>query len=273
MPFPLAALTLVLGLMTGVWVASLVKRDAGIIDVFWGLGFVAVAWLALGVTPRATPRAWLVVALVTLWGLRLSLHIAWRNRGQGEDYRYAAMRARNPRSFSWRSLVTVFWLQGVLLWAIAAPLVRAVRAAEPRALTWLDGMGIALFAVGFVFEAGGDWQLARFKARAENRGKLLTSGLWRYTRHPNYFGDAVIWWGFACFAAATPGSLWTLYSPVLMTVLLLKVSGVTLLERRLTEVKPGYGDYVARTNAFLPWWPRRSSLGGESRSAWRERSS
>lgn len=266
----LLALSGVAALMTVAWVASVVARNAGIIDVFWGLGFVGVAWLAIGMTDAPAPRAWIVAGLVTLWGLRLSLHILWRNWGRGEDYRYRAMRERNPRTFPWRSLVTVFWLQAVLLWAIAMPVIAAVRAAGPEALTWLDALGLGLFVVGFVFEAGGDWQLATFKARAENRGRLLTSGLWRYTRHPNYFGDAVIWWGVFCFAAATPGSWWTVSSPVLMTVLLLKVSGVALLERRLTEVKPGYADYVARTNAFLPWWPRGATRGGASGSAPRE---
>ncbi|MDH5198287.1 MAG: DUF1295 domain-containing protein [Gemmatimonadota bacterium] len=252
----LASLGAVLALMTLVWCGSLVLRNASIIDVAWGLGFVGITWLHVGHGAAPTSRTWIVAALVTVWGLRLSCYILWRNWGTGEDYRYGAMRERNPRSFPWRSLVTVFWLQGVLLWAISLPLSRAVRSPEPSSLTWLDGLGVVLFAIGFAFEAGGDWQLARFKANPENRGKLLDRGLWRYTRHPNYFGDAVIWWSFFCFAAATPQSLWTIYSPVLMTVLLMKVSGVALLERRLAEVKPGYRDYVARTNAFFPWWPR-----------------
>lgn len=253
----LLALGVSLALMTVVWTGSILARNASIIDGVWGLGFVGLTWLALGVTVAPTARAWVVAALVTLWGLRLSLHILWRNRGRGEDYRYRAMRERNPRSFPWRSLVTVFWLQGALLWAISLPLLVAVRGPAPRSLTWLDAIGAALFVVGFVFEAGGDWQLARFKARPENRWKLLDRGLWRYTRHPNYFGDAVVWWSFFCFAAAT-GSLWVIYSPMLMTGLLLQVSGVALLERRLTAVKPGYREYVRRTSAFVPWWP-----GGE----------
>jgi len=253
----LVALIGVVALMTGVWVVSVVVRNAGIVDVFWGLGFVGVGWLAIGVTDAPPPRAWMVVGLVTLWGLRLSLYILRRNWGQGEDYRYRAMRERHPRAFPWRSLVTVFWLQAALLWAIAMPVLAAVRGAAPRTLSWLDGLGLGLFVVGFVFEAGGDWQLARFKARPGNRGKLLDRGLWRYTRHPNYFGDAVTWWGFFAFAAAV-GAWWTVVSPALMTLLLMRVSGVALLERRLADVKPGYRDYVARTNAFFPWWPRRA---------------
>lgn len=253
----LLALGAILALLTVVWIVSVMAKNASIIDVAWGLGFVGITWLYVGLGTAPTPRTWIVATLVTLWGLRLSLYILWRNWGMGEDYRYRAMRERNPRTFPWRSLFTVFWLQALLLWAISLPLFLAVRSPAPPSLTWLDILGIMLFVVGFVFEAGGDWQLARFKARAENRGKLLDRGLWRYTRHPNYFGDAVVWWSFFCFAAATPQSLWTIYSPVLMTVLLMKVSGVALLERRLVEAKPGYRDYVARTNAFLPWRPRQ----------------
>jgi steroid 5-alpha reductase family enzyme len=253
----LVALGAVLAMMSMVWVGSLVTRNAGIIDVFWGLGFVGLAWLYLWLTDASTARAYLVVTLVSLWGLRLALYILWRNWGHEEDYRYRAMRERNPTSFPWRSLITVFWLQAVLLWGISLPLFQAARSATPPSLRWLDVLGVALFIIGFVFEAGGDWQLARFKADPANRGAMLDRGLWRYTRHPNYFGDAMIWWGFFCFAAATPGSLWTIYSPILMTVLLMKVSGVALLEQRLTSVKPGYHDYVSRTNAFLPWLPRR----------------
>lgn len=244
-------------MMTLVWVLSLVRRDAGIIDVFWGLGFVLVTWLYFSMSDGATARRYLVLGAVTLWGVRLSLYILVRNWGKAEDYRYRAMRERNSRTFPWRSLFTVFWLQATLLWAISMPLLQAQRGVEPAGLTWVDGLGALLFAVGFAFEAGGDWQLARFKRDPANAGRVFDRGFWRYTRHPNYFGDAVVWWGFFLFAAATPGSLWTVYSPALMTVLLMRVSGVTLLEKRLAEVKPGYRDYVERTNAFFPWFPSR----------------
>jgi len=244
--------------MTLAWVVSLIKRDASIIDVFWGLGFVLLCWLylLLGAGPPTT-RRYLLAALVTLWGVRLSLYILWRNWGQTEDYRYREMRARNPETFAWRSLVTVFWLQAALLWAISMPLLQVQRSAIPENLTWLDYVALVLFVIGFLFEAGGDWQLARFKRDPGNAGKVLDRGFWRYTRHPNYFGDAVIWWAFFLFAAVTPRSLWTVYSPILMTFFLMRVSGVALLEKRLQEVKPAYRDYVARTNAFLPWFPKR----------------
>lgn len=255
----LTALVVALGMMTVVWALSLIMRDASIIDVFWGLGFAVLGWLYYVLGESSTQRSLIVPALVTLWGGRLSLYILWRNWGKGEDYRYREMRQRNPKTFPWRSLFTVFWLQAILLWAISVPLLQIQRGSLPAGLTWLDLVAMLLFLIGFVFEAGGDWQMARFKSDPGNAGKVLDRGFWRYTRHPNYFGDAMVWWGFFFFALATPGSLWTIFSPLLMTVLLMRVSGVTLLEKRLKEVKPGYQDYVRSTNAFFPWFPRRSS--------------
>lgn len=254
----LTGLGIALGMMTLVWVVSLFKRDASIIDIFWGLGFVLLTWYyVVSVVGEPTARAYLLAALVTLWGGRLSLYILWRNWGEGEDYRYQEMRARNSRTFPWRSLLTVFWLQAALLWAISVPLLRGVIATSPEALTWLDYFGALVFALGFAFEAVGDWQLARFKREPRNKGMVLDRGLWRFTRHPNYFGDSVVWWGLFLIAAATPGSLWTIYSPVVMTLLLMRVSGVSLLEQRLREAKPAYRDYVERTSAFFPWFSKR----------------
>ena len=254
-PVPVAALLAALVMMTLVWAGSLVKRDASIVDVFWGLGFALVGWIYFLAAEERTLRGTLVLGLVTLWALRLSLYIFWRNRGQGEDYRYREMRERRPETFAAWSLFFVFWLQALLLWAISMPLYQAQHP-RPASLAALDILGIALFVVGFAFEAGGDWQLARFKADPSNKGKVMDRGFWRYTRHPNYFGDAVVWWGFFCFAAATPGGWWTVYSPVLMTLLLMRVSGVALLEKRLKETKPTYRRYAERTNAFFPWLPR-----------------
>ncbi len=251
------ALAAVLVMMTLVWAASLVERDASIIDVFWGLGFVVAAWIYFYTSEAVTLRKYLLVGLVTLWGLRLSFYILWRNWGKGEDPRYRAMREKDPKRFPWLSLFTVFWLQAVLLWIIAMPLLQALRGPRPVGLTWPDLFGTLLFLIGFVFEAGGDWQLARFKRDPANKGKVLDRGFWRYTRHPNYFGDALVWWGFFLFAAAAPGALWTVYSPVLMTFLLVRVSGVALLEKSLKEAKPEYRDYVERTSAFFPWFPKR----------------
>lgn len=253
----ISALATVLALMLLLWVRSLLRRDASVVDPFWGTGFIVVAWIYVATVGAGTPRSLLVPALVTLWGLRLSLYLLWRKRGQGEDYRYAAMRAHWGRRFPWVSLLTVFLFQGALLWALSVPLLLAIRASEPAGWSLLDLTGLLLFAVGLLFESVGDLQLARFRTDPANRGSALRSGLWRYTRHPNYFGDALVWWGYFCFALATPGSWWSLYSPLLMTLLLMRVSGVALLERRLREVKAGYGDYVRSTNAFFPWLPRR----------------
>ena len=253
----LIGLATVLTALTVVWTISVRLRDASIADICWGLGFVLLAWLYCFLSPAAlTPRSWLVAALITLWGARLSRHIFRRNHGEGEDPRYRAMRASHGRAFWWRSLFTVFWLQGAILWFVALPLLIAVRATQPAALTAVDGLGILLFSVGFAFEVVGDYQLARFRAESSNRGTVLDHGLWRYTRHPNYFGDATMWWGMYAMAAATPHGWLTVLSPSLMTWLLMRVSGVTLLENGLKASKPGYREYIARTPAFSPWFPR-----------------
>jgi steroid 5-alpha reductase family enzyme len=255
----LIGLATMLAALTLVWGLSVKLQDASIADVGWGLGFVVLAWLYCFLSPTLTPRSWLAAALVTLWGARLSLHIFRRNHGRGEDPRYQAMRALQGPAFWWRSLFTVFWLQGALLWFVALPLLAAVRARQPGALTAIDGVGVLLFAVGYGFEVVGDRQLRRFKADPSNRGQVLDRGLWRYTRHPNYFGDATLWWGLYVIAAATAGGWLTVLSPALMTFLLMRVSGVTLLERSLAASKPGYSAYIARTPAFFPWFPRRDA--------------
>ena len=244
------------GLMTVVWLISLPKRDASVIDIFWGPSFALLAWLYWAAGPGGGGRRLLVPILVTIWAARLAIYILWRARGGGEDYRYAAMREKYGRWFAPLSLVIVFWLQAFLAWLIGMPLLQVQRVDVPGGFGWLDLLGLALFATGLFFEAVGDWQLSRFKDDPANRGKVMDRGLWRYTRHPNYFGDATLWWGLACFALATPGAAWTLFSPVLMTFLLLKVSGVALLEKGLGSTKPGYEEYVRRTSAFLPWPPK-----------------
>jgi steroid 5-alpha reductase family enzyme len=252
----LIGLGAILTASTFVWMVSVRREDASIADICWGLGFVLLTGLYSLLSPASTPRAWLVALLITLWGGRLSLHIHRRNRGQPEDARYRAMRALRGPTFWWRSLFTVFWLQGAILWFVALPLLVAVRAGRPAALTAVDGLGLVLFAIGFGFEVVGDYQLNRFKADPANRGRVLDRGLWRYTRHPNYFGDATLWWGLYVIACATPGGWLTALSPALMTFLLMRVSGVPLLEDALTASKPGYQAYVRRTPAFFPGVPR-----------------
>jgi steroid 5-alpha reductase family enzyme len=240
--------------LTLVWMLSVRLEDASIADICWGLGFVLLAWLYALLSPGLTPRSWLVTISITVWGTRLALHIFRRH--QGEDPRYRAMRAAQGPPFWWRSLFTVFWLQGALLWFVALPVLVAVRAPKPTAFTSLDGVGLLLFVIGFAVEAIGDYQLERFRSVPANRGTVLDTGLWHYTRHPNYFGDATMWWGIYALAAATPRGWLTMLSPALMTLLLMRVSGVTLLEDNLKVSKPGYRDYIARTPAFFPWFPR-----------------
>jgi len=247
----------VLIFMTLIWIGSLVRKDASIVDSFWGLGFVMLAVIYFALGGGFPPRKLLLTILVAIWGLRLAIHIFARNAGKGEDKRYRAWRVQNPQDFWWISYFRVFLLQGVLMLIISAPLLAAQIGPQPEALTVLDWAGLALWLVGFSFEAIGDWQLVRFKADPANAGSVLNTGLWAYTRHPNYFGEAVLWWGYFLIAAGA-GGYWSIFSPVLMTFLLVRVSGVALLERTLTKERKGYTEYVARTSAFIPWFPKKS---------------
>lgn len=249
------------GALGALWAISVAKRDASIIDGFWGLGFVGLAWLYVGLGEAPTPRALLVASLVTAWGVRLSTHIIRRSLGAPEDYRYAAMRRAWGERFWWVSLGTVFGLQGILLWTIGMPLYVV---AQRPASGWgpLDVVGLLLFAVGLGFEAVADAQLSRFKANPENRGRTLQTGLWRYTRHPNYFGDAMVWWGLYVVADLASGGGWTVFAPLLMTGLLMRVSGVPMLERHMRSSRPDFADYAARTNAFFPGPPKKRTTPG-----------
>lgn len=251
--FGLAALVL-MGFAT--WLVSLPKRDVSIVDSLWSIMFVMAALVYYVMVEQLGPRALLVLALVSLWGLRLFVYITWRNWGESEDRRYQAIRANNEPHFAVKSLYIVFLLQAVIAWVVSLPLLTAISGSAPIGI--LDLIGVGVWALGMLFEAGGDYQLTRFKANPSNHGKVMDRGLWRYTRHPNYFGNACIWWGFGCIAWGA-GSLWSLVSPLIMTLLLLKVSGVSLLERDIGERRPAYADYVRRTSAFLPWWPRKVS--------------
>ena len=247
----------ILGLMTLLWLLSLALKNASIVDIFWGTGFVIVTWVIFLLTPVGfATRQLLLNLLVTIWGLRLSLHIFTRNWGKPEDFRYQVWRKEAGAAWWWRSYFKVFFLQGVILWIVAAPLLAAQISAQPDHLAWLDYLAIPLWSTGFFFEVMGDWQLAHFKANPANKGKVLNTGVWRYTRHPNYFGDAAQWWAYYLLALAA-GGWWTIFSPILMTTLLMRVSGVTLLEKTLKEEKPGYKEYVETTSEFIPWFPRQ----------------
>jgi steroid 5-alpha reductase family enzyme len=247
----------VMVMMFGVWLLSLIKRDASIVDVFWGLGFVVVAWLTFLQTDGYLGRKILITLLTTLWGLRLAMHILIRDWGHGEDRRYQAWRAQYGARFWWVSLFTVFGLQGVLLWAISLILQVGQMSAIPARLIILDFLGAIVWTVGFIFEAVADWQLYRFKTDPENKGKVMKKGLWAYSRHPNYFGESLIWWGLFLITLATPGSFWTVISPMVITFLLLKVSGVTLLEKTIVDSRPEYRDYIESTSSFIPRLPRK----------------
>lgn len=251
------SLLLILGSMTLLWLFSLAKRDASIVDAFWGIGFVLIASFYFFISDGADFRKWLVLILVAIWGLRLSVHILRRNWGKGEDYRYRAWREEAGKSFWWISYFKVFLLQGVILWVVSFPLLAAQSSLAPSSWTFFDLAGMMLWSIGFFFEAAGDFQLSRFKRNPANQGKVMRRGLWAYTRHPNYFGDALVWWGYYMLALAAPSGWWTIISPVLMTWLLMRVSGVTLLEKNLTVAKPEYKDYMECTNAFFPWFPRQ----------------
>jgi steroid 5-alpha reductase family enzyme len=246
-------LGVIAGVMLCLWLLSLALGNSSIVDIFWGAGFVVIAWVSVLCSPSEAMRKWIIVGLASLWGLRLTAYLAWRNIGKGEDYRYRAMRDHHRDRFWIVSLYTVFGLQGVIMWIVALPL-QAATASAPS-LNWLDGVGIAFWGIGLTFETLGDFQLARFKADPANRGRVCERGLWRYTRHPNYFGDFMVWWGFFLIALAG-GAWWTIVSPLLMSLLLIRVSGAALLEKSLKTSKPGYDDYVRRTSNFFPWPPK-----------------
>lgn len=249
----------ILGCMVLLWLLSLAIKDASIVDIFWGTGFVIAAWVYGWFGDGFWARKAIVLTCATLWGLRLSIYIMIRNVGHGEDYRYVKWREESGKNWWWFSFIKVFLLQGTLMWLISSPLMIAQAIPTPTTWTTLDIAGVILWCIGFFFEAVGDYQLMKFKKDPNNKGKLLTTGLWKYTRHPNYFGDATLWWGFYIIALAVPNGFMTLFAPVLMTFFIVKVSGVAMLERGLKKTKPGYEDYVARTNAFFPWFPKKIS--------------
>lgn len=248
------ALVVVLAVL--LWLVSLPLGDASIVDIFWGVGFAAIVWASYALAEASSERAWVVSGMVSIWGIRLAVHLARRNLGHGEDYRYRSMRARYGDRFPLISLFIVFVFQAVLMWVISWPAIY-VHAASAAAvpLGWLDLLGVVVWATGLVVEWTADVQLARFKRRPDSRAAVMDRGLWRYSRHPNYFGNFLLWWGIGAIALSA-GGWWTLAGPVLLTFLLLRVSGVALLESTISERRPAYRDYVRRTSAFVPWFPK-----------------
>ena len=241
------------------WILSVFLRNTSIVDVFWGFGFalVAICGFVRG-DAGAAPRSLLIGVMVGVWGLRLGGYLLWRNSGCGEDPRYAAMRRKWGANFWWVSFFSVFAFQGAILWFISLP-VQVVQIAPGGPLHALDAVGVSIWLVGLLFESVGDHQLAHFRADPANAGAVMDRGLWRYTRHPNYFGDFCVWWGVFAVALSAPQGLYTIASPALMSFLLLRVSGVPLLERDMRKRRPGYTDYIRRTSAFFPRPPSQMS--------------
>lgn len=250
-----AALPGIAVLAAAAWGVCTVRRNVGLVDIFWSLFFLLAAVAYATASNPAGPRTALVLVLVTAWSLRLAAYLASRNWSAPEDHRYQKIRARNEPHFALKSLYLVFGLQGLLAWIISAPLAAAIVAPAP--LGPLDWAGATLATFGIVFESIADAQLARFKSDPRSAGRVLDHGLWRWSRHPNYFGECCVWWGFYLIAAAGGGA-WTVFAPLLMTLLLLRVSGVALLEKDIGERRPQYRAYVERTSAFFPRPPRNA---------------
>jgi len=248
---------LTLALFSAVWFLSVLLTNAGIVDVFWGLGFVLIAWASALFGYGDLYRKVLLTTLTTAWGVRLAVHIFLRSRGKGEDFRYQKFRENGGENFWWMSLITIFWLQALLCFVIALPLQvgQAVPTAAP--LGWVEILGVVIWTGGFLTEALADFQLKAFVDDPENKGKVMNKGLWRYSRHPNYFGECVVWWGIFLIVLPVPGGIYAIIGPALITFLLLKVSGVTMLEAGLKSRREGYEEYVKSTSAFVPWFPRK----------------
>ncbi|MBO9514898.1 MAG: DUF1295 domain-containing protein [Variovorax sp.] len=253
------ALSLALGLVT--WAVSLAREDASLADRVWPLALCGSGLLQMGLAATSGgTRVLLMAWLGIVWAARLGIFLTVRNWGHGEDRRYRALRERHAPGFGWKSLYLVFGLQAVLAWGVSAPFLAGAIGQAPWG--WMDSAGAMLAVFGIVFESVGDAQLARFRADAAHRDKVMDRGLWRFTRHPNYFGEACIWWGLWLMAVSGAGwaGAWSVVSPLLMTALLLKVSGVAMLEDDIAERRPAYRDYIARTNAFVPGPPRRGPM-------------
>lgn len=253
----LHAFLIILVLVTLLWLWSVIIKNVSIVDLFWGFGFVVVnAFYAL-MSGELNARKIIMLMLVSVWGLRLSIYLAWRNIGKGEDFRYKEFRKKyGPERYWWFSFFQTFLLQGILIMIVSLPLLGVNVASNSNVLNVMDYVGVLLWLIGFMFEAGGDFQLSRFKQNPENKGKVLNTGFWKYTRHPNYFGDSAVWWAYALFSIAA-GSYWQTVGSVIMTLLIIKVSGVALLEKTLNNTKPQYREYIQKTNSFFPWFPKK----------------
>lgn len=252
----IAAITIVIVMVT-TWIISLMIKNASIVDIVWGLGFAVTSWMLAIFVDGNSGRQLLLAIMVGVWGLRLGGYLAKRNIGHGEDWRYKAMRKKKGPKFGLISLVTVFGLQGTLMWVVSLPVMFGNGDTTPG-VGPLAVIGIMVWAVGLSFEAIGDWQLVRFKKDPSNQGKVMQTGLWSLTRHPNYFGDALLWWGIGIVGAETGSGVIGFVGPLVMTIFLLRVSGVPMLERSLMKRREGYAEYAARTSSFIPRLPKKA---------------
>lgn len=235
------------------WLFSLLRSNVTHVDSMWSLFFLIAAITTALLASQLSMRALIVIVLVTIWALRLCIYLTWRNWGPHEDNRYATIRKNNEPYFWFKSIYIVFGLQTILAWIISISIYAATNSFS--ALNNLDFLAVALFIFGFAWEVLADTHLSQFKANPKNKGKVLDTGVWRFSRHPNYFGECCIWWAFFLFALAS-GAWWAVISPILMTLLLLKVSGVSLLEQTIVERRPTYAQYIKSTNAFFPGKPK-----------------
>lgn len=247
----------ILSLMTTLWIISIFIKNVSIVDMFWGFGFVMTNIVYYISTDIHYLRHYFLLILVFLWGMRLSIYLAKRNIGKGEDFRYQEFRKNyGEKRYWWISYFQTFLLQGILMWIISLPLLGANYYTNSDSISIFDYIALISFIIGIIFEAGGDFQLSKFKKNPANKGKVLNTGLWKYTRHPNYFGDSAVWWSFAFFSIAAQ-SYWTIIGSIVMTLMIIKVSGVALLEKSLKTQKPEYQEYIRKTSSFIPWFPKK----------------
>lgn len=242
------------------WLVSLALRDSSIVDIFWGPGCAAVAWVAWAASGSGSSHAVAAVLAATLWGLRLGAYIGLRNRG-GEDRRYARLRQHisdQGKNYALYSLRAVFGMQGLFMWICTWPLIVAVVTPSTRAIGALGGVGLGLWAMGLIMETLADAQMSRFRAQRTEPGAVMDRGLWRYSRHPNYFGEMLVQWGLFLLACDVSRFGWlTVFGPLLLSYVIMGPLGANLLERRLGKKNPGYEAYIRRTSAFIPWPPKR----------------
>ncbi|MEI5908482.1 DUF1295 domain-containing protein [Bacillus spongiae] len=255
----LVALICVVIYMTLFWVVAQLKKDLSIVDIAWGGGFVVIAIVLLFFTKEYTSRQMIVTSLVCIWGFRLSIYLYLRNKNTGEDYRYKNMRKRwieQGKSVALTSYIRVYMSQGVAMLLLSFPIVAVNAWDTGSSLGLWDYIGVMVWTLGFLFEVVADKQLSNFKKDPRNKGKIITSGVWKYSRHPNYFGESVLWWGVFLIVSSVTFGWTTIIAPVALTFLLVKVTGVPPLERKYMQ-KPEFREYAKRTSMFIPWFPKK----------------